>query len=213
MEPEARDRLLTEIFNSCRPRALRYLKGAFPRLADEAEDILQDAWLEIYSRRAEMELDPPRKLENYILSLVRSRAIDRLREFERRIFRSWQTSSPADSQAHDPEPVEARTPLPSSQVAERERRAKQGLLLSEVLTEFCRWCEKRPQRLAIKETFERSLRGQSPGDIAAAMGVAPASVYQWLHQAREWVRRRVMEKDVDRSVFLTLYGGKATGGT
>lgn len=203
--PDALHRV-TQVFDACRPKLVEYLAAAFPRLAAEAEDILQDIWLEVHRRVVDEGFCPPPHFEAWLRTLARSRAIDRLRRIERRIFQTWPGTAADDSDKSSWTPPAEQTPSPSHELAERERRQRQGLLLSQVLGEFCHWCEARPQRLAIKEAYERSLRGQSPAQIAAAMGVPARVVHQWLFQAREWVRERLSQKDIDRSVFLTLYG-------
>jgi len=80
--------------------------------------------------------------------------------------------------------------------------------LSQVLTEFCRRCEARPEMLKQKEIYERSLRGQKPAAIAAALGIERGTVDVHLKRARDWIRERVRQADVDRSLFLTLHRRK-----
>lgn len=198
---------LTNVFQTLRIPLRRFIVSAFPRLADDAEDILHNVWLEAYKKATEEGFIPKGGWEKWLWMLTRSRAIDCLRSIERSIFIGWGKSrDESEHSSNFNEPADGGS-SPSEHVLERERRYRQGLLLSEVLNEFCRWCEKKPQRLAIKEAYERALHGQNAGEIAQAMGAHPDSVYQWLHQAREWIRTRLGQKDVDRSVFLTLYGG------
>lgn len=199
---------LTRVFDTLRPRLSHFLASAFRRLADEAEDILHNVWLEAYTKASTEGFVPKGGWEKWLWMLARSRAIDRLREMERRIFVSMAKSqNESDRSPQIGEPADGLS-SPSEHLAEHERRHRQGLLLSEVLAEFCRWCEEKPQRSVIKEAYERALHGQNPGEIAQAMGADSNSVYQWLHQAREWIRKRLSQKDVNRSVFVTLYGGK-----
>ncbi|WP_347243998.1 sigma-70 family RNA polymerase sigma factor [Thermogutta sp.] len=196
------------VFMRCRKELERFARAAFPRLAHDVDDLLQEIWLELQAKVASADFQAPKNCESWLRMLVRSRAIDRLRSMERRILYSLTNKKDLDSETPERnEPIDTG-PSPATYAIEQERRRRQGLLLSDVLVEFCRWCEKRPQRLGIKEAYERSLHGQSPAQIAEAMGVSPESVHQWLHQAREWVRQRVTERDVERSVFLTLYGGQ-----
>jgi len=199
---------LLDVFMRCRPALARFARTAFPRLVHDVDDLLQEIWLELQTKVPASDFQAPRNSESWLRMLVRSRAIDRLRSMERRVFFSLTMRKDADSEMPEKMEPEDSGPSPATHAIEQERRRRQGLLLSDVLAEFCRWCEKRPQRLAIKEAYERALHGQSPAQIAEAMGVPPASVHQWLHQAREWVRQRVTERDVERSVFLTLYGGQ-----
>lgn len=196
------------VFMRCRPGLERFARTAFPRLAHDVDDLLQEIWLELQTKVVSSDFQAPRNCESWLRMLVRSRAIDRLRSMERQVFLSLTNTRGDASEGRERVELEDNGPSPATHAVEQERRRRQGLLLSDVLVEFCRWCEERPQRLAIKEAYERSLHGQSPAQIAAAMGVPPASVHQWLHQAREWVRQRVAERDVERSVFLTLYAGQ-----
>jgi DNA-directed RNA polymerase specialized sigma24 family protein len=78
------------------------------------------------------------------------------------------------------------------------------VLLSQVLKEYCRHCEERPERLKQKEVYERALRGQRPAEIAQAMDITRNSVDQHLHRARKWIMERVRQADVHHSVFSSL---------
>lgn len=192
-----------------------WLRHVFPRLRDEAEDILQDAITETLHRVRTEGFRPQAGWYAYLRWLAKQRALDRLRCCERRVFHRLSLGSPAEDSdcataredwRHGP--VDPR-PVPSQSLEEAERRGRQGLLLSNVLQQFCHWCESRPERGRIKEAYERSLRGQPPAQIATAMGLAPAEVYTLLNQARNWVVERIRQTDVDRSVFLTLHRRKA----
>ncbi len=203
---------LTEAFTAHRAHLLRWLQRAFRRIGDQADDILQEAFLETLCRVRQEGFRPQIAWTAWLRMVARHRAIDRLRAWERHLFQRLVASgganapgrlSPSTSQRSDPA---APGPGPPTQLAEAERRARQGLLLSQVLEDFCRWCEERPQRAPIKEAYERSLRGQAPGQIAAAMGIPADQAYTLLNRARRWVAERVRRADVERSVFLTLFG-------
>lgn len=198
-----------------RAQLVAYAKRKFPRLAEEAEDLVQQAVAETLERVHHGGFRPEAGWGPWLRSLVTHRAVDRLRQWERR---AWVQLAGLERR---PEPADHRSPHsplaevpdqqalgPPTQLAEAERRQRQGLLLSHVLAEFCQWCERRPERLALKEAYERSLRGQSAAQIAEAMKMDRQYVDQWLHRARTWVLDRVRQADVDRSVFLTLHRRK-----
>ena len=199
-------------------RALReYLVRAFPRLASEVEDLLQEVFLEAIQRCRAEGMPAVVDWRGWCRTAVRHRAIDRLRMWERWAFRqlsgqktssqsdSFDSSRPSDSSSS--EPVDT-SPGPATRVGEKQRRTRQGILLSEVLAAFCRFCEAKPVRLKMKEAYERALRGQTPEQIAAAMHLPPTEVHQLLYRARQWILERIRQADVEQSVFITLFARK-----
>lgn len=192
------------LYETYRGELLRFLRRAFPRLRDEAEDVLQQVFAEALRNNPD-----ERNLRNWLYSAVRHRALDRLRRWERRAFnqlaQSQQASSSTSSGREEETALAQNSPGPRTHILEAERRTRQGMLLSQVLEEFVRWCEERPGRLRIKEAYERSLRGQRPAEIAQAMQVRREQVYEWHRQARNWVYERIRRADVDRTVFRTLH--------
>uniref|UniRef100_A0A7C4QWZ1 Sigma-70 family RNA polymerase sigma factor n=1 Tax=Schlesneria paludicola TaxID=360056 RepID=A0A7C4QWZ1_9PLAN len=205
-----REAELVAAFSAHQSALRHWLVQAFGRLRDEVDDILQDALAEVLHRVRTEAFSPQMGWVGYLRVVARHRAIDRLRDWERRLFRglgsgeAWRTDDLTRDSPHVTDP----RPGPAEQAVEAERRGRQGLLLSEVLEEFCRWCESRPQRLPMKEAYERSLRGEQPAQIAAGMGLPAHEVYTLLNQARTWVVQRIRQADVDRSVFLTLHRRK-----
>jgi len=211
------DQAAVSAWDELREPLRRYLVRAFPRLQHEAEDILQEAFVQAMERCRSGESAPVRDWPAWFRTVVRHRAIDRLREWERRAFRQlsgqsssssstrWDGSSSEDSTSEDPSDP---TPGPATQTGEKERRRRQGIFLSEVLAEFCRYCEAKPTRLPMKEAYERVLRGQNPEQIASAMKLDPSQVHQLVYRARQWIFARIRQADVDRSVFVTLFAHK-----
>lgn len=190
---------------------VRWLVRSFPRLADQAEDILQATFLELLQRIREQDFHPVVGWLGTIRQLARLRALDRLRAWEFRVFKqiaAGYAREEGSAESAGPAEVADSASTPVSRLASAERRARQGLLLSEVLEEFCRWCEAVPNRIAVRHVYERSLRGQLPTEIARDLGFPANRVHGLLHQARQWVYERIRRRDVDRSVFLTLYRGK-----
>lgn len=173
-----------------------YLNLKFPRLAlADCEDLAQLVYAETLAKIRGLEgFQPNTDWWCWLCWLASKRALDYLRQHERV---SWNTLAGLQSPALDASP--------SAVLAEAERRGRQGLTLSQVLTEFCRRCETRPEMLKQKEIYERSLRGQKPTEIAAALGMERGTVDVQLKRARDWILERVRQADVDRSVFLTFH--------
>ena len=195
--------LWSEYYGQFHDQLCQFLECSFPRLADQVEDIVQTVLAEALSKPPSQSLTA-QQLAVWLRVAARHRALDLLRAAECRLLVRLSQLGRQDSEQSAWEPADQR-PSPSSQLAQQQRRGRQGLLLSEVLQEFCRWCEGRPDGLKMKQIYERSLRGQKPQQIAAAMGATRASVDTTLSRARQWVLRRVRQADVHRSVFLTLH--------
>jgi len=197
------DSCWSEYYRQFHEQLCQFLRRGFPRLADQVEDIVQTVLAEALSKQPSQAWTPE-QLAGWLRVAAKHRALDLLRAAERRLLVRLSQLGRQDSQQSAWEPADQR-PSPSSQFAQQQRRGRQALLLSEVLQEFCRWCEGRPDGPKMKQIYERSLRGQKPQQIAAAVGVTRASVDTTLSRARQWVLRRVRQADVDRSVFLTLH--------
>ncbi len=213
-DPACLEAELTNAFTAHRAALRRWLQQAFGRVQDHADDILHDAFMETLRRVRSERFCPKAGWIRYLRVVARHRAIDWLRSHERRLFQQLAGGSHSDASSQSSQSPSAETgpadaaPGPRTQVAEAERRGRQGLLLSQVLEEFCRWSESNADRLPMKEAYERSLRGQKPAGIAAAMGISADEVYQLFNRARQWVFQRIRRADVDRSVFLTLHRRK-----
>jgi len=180
-----------------------YLMRIFPPLDSAAcEDSVQMAFVQVLEKVRNSGLKPETKCLPYLYKVVRNRAIDEIRKRERNLFVEFsaRTTESSDAKSSDAD----RQP-PSKVLVRAERRRQQGKLLSQILQEFCRRCEARPEMLKQKEVFERNARGQEPAEIAKAMGIPQGNVYVHLSRAREWVRERVRKSDVHRSVFLTFH--------
>jgi len=205
---------LAEVLRTHRNHLRRFLQHGFRRLADEADDILQDVFAETVRRVRAERFCPRIGWVGWLRMVARHRAIDRLRQLERRVLERLASGGRPEiagrtsgARPGDDHPAD-QAPGPKTQLAEAERRRRQGILLSNVLEQFCRWCEGSGRRLPMKEAYERSLRGQQPAEIATAMGISANEVYNLLNRARHWVFERIRQADVDRSVFLTLHRRK-----
>lgn len=185
---------------------LAYLVQAFPRLAEEAEDIFQAAFLEALEKVRQEGFAPSEGWLAWFRWTCRNRALDRLRAGEREMFQRLFHQTSQGEEATSPVPDHA--PGPSTIVVEGERRARQGILLSQVLSDFCRWCEARPDGFRMKTIYERRLRSESAEEIARALGVSRNVVDVTVKRARTWIYERICRADVDRSVFATMHAGR-----
>ena len=184
-----------------------YLERKFPRFDRAAcEDLAQLAATETLEQIRQSDFRPETDWWSWLRWLASKRALDYLRERERIAFERVATAQ-GDSSRPGREPADLPA-APSQVLAEAERRGRQMTMLSDILQEYCRECEARPERLKQKEIYERALRGQKPAEIAAAMGMARGTVDVHLKRARDWVLQRARQADVHRSVFLTLHRRK-----
>lgn len=201
--PDSSPRDYQELF----ARLGEYLRQRFARLdADTVEDIVQWTLSEFWQEAGQR---PPDNPWAYLRRMASNNAIDWIRRQERIRFEQLSrqgVSGDISRQASPAAEVTGRERTPLSQVLEEERRKRQGLLLSEVLQQFTADCQRRPEGGKMKEAYERSVRGQAPDEIAAAMGISKSQVYLLTSRARRWVLRRLQAQDVNRSVFATLLG-------
>lgn len=104
------------------------------------------------------------------------------------------------------------TPNGPDEISDRHRRARQELLLTDILKGLRRDCEQ-SGKLKLKEVFERSLYSQPSGDIARVMGLNTSNgVSELLRQARERLLKLAELHDTGRSVFLTLWRAQDSQG-
>ena len=177
---------------------------AFPQLQGDVEDLFHEVLLEGLEKARTEGFLPGQGWAAWLRWMIRNRALDRLRVRERELFSSWTQRQGTCGQPEVPDP----SPLPSSVVAEQERRQRQGLLLSQVLAEFTRWCETRSDGFRMKTIYERRVRGESPEAIARELGLSRNTVDVTVKRAREWIYGRICQVDVDYTVFQTLHEGR-----
>ena len=136
------------------PVALRILRSA-----SDAEDALQDAWLQVWRRSATY--DPRRgSVAAWLLTVARSRALDRYRSLSSR--RNAESKVDADAA---PPPVDPSTSAAGAQVSERVRAALSQL---------------QPQQRQVLEIayFE----GLSQSEIAKRLEAPLGTVKSWTRQ-------------------------------
>lgn len=198
---------------ACHKEAIvAFLVRAFPRLAAEAEDIFHEVFVEALDKAQREGFVPSAGWPAWFRWCCRNRAVDRRRSEERQIFQNL--SEPTSTTGAAGMPPADDAPGPATQAAEKERRGRQGLLLSHILADFCRWCESRPEGSRLKAIYERRLRGESPAHIATALGIPRNTVDQAVKRARDWIFQRICQADVEGTVFVTLrVGPRPASGT
>ena len=149
------------------PVALRILR----RPAD-AEDALQDAWLQVW-KRAET-FDPRRgSVAAWLLTVARTRALDR--------YRSLSSRDRAEAKV-DPEPV--NTPVGPAAAAEREQLGER------VRDALSRLDDKQRQVLEIAY-----FQGLSQTEIADAVGAPLGTVKSWTRQGLSRLRELLPQEE------------------
>jgi DNA-directed RNA polymerase specialized sigma24 family protein len=183
-----------------------YISRRFPGLASEAEDVAQDTVVNALEFLRKKKVFKPDDWNAWLRKVAGNRALDRLRRTELLLFEGLSR----DDQK-SPDPTDS-SPSPGTAAEERERRGRQGKMLSDVLQEWCRNCEKSVTGLKHKECYERLLRGQKFEEIEKGMKdqrgmpVSRNTLYQWRNRAFEAIHERIRKADVNQSVFLTMLG-------
>lgn len=157
---------MAELFEATHDDLLRYVRALLGDRA-EANDVVQEAFIRIWSARSS--LDPARSLLALLYRTARNLALNHLRD-ERTRERLL---------ARHEAPFQWRDPGPEALQAERE--------LSEQLS---RLVEQLPPRQREALTLSR-VQGLSHEEIAAVMGVAPRTVNNHLVRALEHLRDRL----------------------
>lgn len=90
------ERAVDELFDACAD-ALHHFAYRYVGVADEAWDVVQDAFLRLWRRRTE--LDPGTDLRAYLFTITRNRALDvlRRRRLEDRVLRTQIAPDDADT--------------------------------------------------------------------------------------------------------------------
>lgn len=152
------------------PVALRILRSP-----SEAEDAVQDAWLQVWKRSATY--DPKRgTLAAWLLTVTRTRALDRYRSLasrQRAETRAESEADPPPSATEDPARAATRTDL-----GERVRGALESL---------------QPQQRRVLEIayFE----GLSQSEIAERLGAPLGTVKSWTRQGLMRLRELLPERE------------------
>ncbi|GBD36680.1 hypothetical protein HRbin36_01807 [bacterium HR36] len=231
--PEAARRRLEAYLNSRRQvseELALYVRQLFPRLKEEAEDIVQAVLAQVCAALQEKTSDHrwpamQRRLQIYLNQgmdwdtawrcylrrLARWRAMDLLRCQEGRALVILSTYPNTDATSP---PVEfpGDVPAPDEIVIEAERRERQVRWLSDIFRSFVEWCEHHANRsgLLTKEVYERRVRGQKADDIVQALHLSSRNhVDQIVKRARSWILEQIRKFDVHESVFITLFGREA----
>jgi RNA polymerase sigma-70 factor, ECF subfamily len=153
-------RALGELFDRYTPLLFPFVKRILRSGAD-AEDTLQDVWIQVWRRSATY--DPRRgTVAGWLLTVARSRALDRYRSLSSR--RTAETRSETES-APPPAPRDPATAAVAGQTGERVREALAQL--------------DPKQRQAIEIAY---FDGLSQSEVAARLAVPLGTVKSWTRQ-------------------------------
>ncbi|MCS7166050.1 MAG: hypothetical protein RMI91_08455 [Gemmatales bacterium] len=207
-------------------KLIRFAQRMFPSLKQDAEDLVQnvlqsvlgvlqnhhdkDRWAAMQSRLEfylQLGKNWPQAWMCYLKRLIRWRGFDRLRQEERKflILPPGEHSGEDDRSVLEPPSPDAP---PDLILEEAGRRQRQVHWLSDIFRQFVAWCESRAtgNGLVMKQVYERRLRGQKVPEIMAAMGLSRNHVDVLVKRARDWILQQIDQRDVHKSVFLTLRG-------
>lgn len=198
-------RELEELLARERPRLVNLAKKiANTRDDSVGEDLVQSASLEVLQKIDAGLPFVDTDLWRYVCWTLRNRAIDRQRRRELRLLQDL--AAVQDDESPDlPAQVPAPDASPDRAALDRERFEHKKKLLSDILEEYCRRCESQPRMLSGKEIFERMLRGESPEQTAAALGMKRNTIDKARRDAREKLRDLMEQHDVHHTVFQTFF--------
>ncbi len=187
-----------------------FLEQGYPTLKREnlVDDVVQTVFSELLEAlKGGMRVEG--SLSSWLKQRAKWRATDLLRQRELLLFQELAGGEDAEEASTPLDPT-GREPPPDRGVLESERRTRQGLALSQILSEFASECERLPAGYLRKTIYERALRGESPQAIAESLRLKRNTVDQHLKRARDWIVARIKQKDVNRSVFRTFFAGSST---
>lgn len=165
------ERLFAELVREHSPRMLGVIRRLTGR-ADEADDVLQDAWLRAFGRRLEFRRSG--SLAGWLLSISRTVAIDHQR---RARARPAHAAVRLEAEERIPGMPSVEPVVPSGDYA--ARRAMEAVL------------ELPPQQREV--VLQRLVQDRSTRETAAALGCAEGTVKATLFQALRSLRRRLAE--------------------
>lgn len=167
---------LHALYRECRGELLRFVRA---RIGDwaEAEDVLQDLWLQIETRRPEMLANP----RSYLFKMANNIIIDRQREVLRRrsrdrLWQDWRTDfTPARRDAVDP-----------------TENAEEWLILQEEVTRLRETVSRLPDG-ARRVLHLHKIDGHSHSEVARRLGISRSGVEKHMSVAMRHLRRSLVE--------------------
>lgn len=184
-----------------------WLKRTFPRLdLAECEDLVQLAVQQTWEKLChEPEFSPKEGWQAWLRSVARYRALDFLRRCEALSLEAFAKHDHDTSSGLGKwEPAHPGL-SPSAVLRQQEHGQRRQTLLSDVLGDYCRHCEKYGTYTQ-REVFERSVRGQKSQEIAREMGLAEQRVHEHRSRAFQRIRQDIAHRDPNHSVLSSLFG-------
>lgn len=167
---------LHALYRECHGELLRFARA---RVGDwaEAEDILQDLWLQVETRRPELLTNP----RSYLFKMANNIIIDRQREVLRRRYRDrmwqdWRTNfTPARRDAADP-----------------TTNAEDWLILQEEVARLRETVSRLPDG-ARRVLHLHKIDGLSHSEVANRLGISRSGVEKHMSVAMRHLRRSLVE--------------------
>lgn len=191
----------------CADKVLGYVRRCFPHMDDaDRQDAVQTVFVQTIAKGADF-VPSEGTLCTYLCKAAFYAALEISKKHERGWFQQMADGAAAeviDSNVLPPLAAQVREEEEQSRIAaEVNRRGRQQLLLSDMLQEYVQRCELNHWQTE-REVYERRLHGQDAKVIMAAMGITRANFDKKLQLARDWIKQRMRQADVDRSVFQTF---------
>jgi DNA-directed RNA polymerase specialized sigma24 family protein len=206
--PDPRE-LLEAVYRAERERLVHTLAKLFPSLGiDQCEDLVQYAFVQELSRIQQTTGDSPTNWFAWLRTVTINDARDFLKRRER-ISLDALAGPPAtggDSDQPGWQPSD-RALTPSAVLQQGEQAERRRVLVSDILAAYVQHVERYGMYVQ-REVFERSLRGQPPGNVASEMRLSAQRVYEHRSKAFGWIQAEVQRRDERGSILATVFGDR-----
>ena len=164
---------LDELYDRHTPLLYGIVLRILGRAAD-AEEVLQDAWVQAWKRAPSW--DPARgTVAAWLITLARSRAIDRLRSLSARQRAETAAPTPEDTRVQDE---------PAASAADRQRSERMSAAMAALTAQ---------QRQVLELGY---FAGLSQSEIAARLGAPLGTVKSWTRQGLMRLRELVPQEEL-----------------
>ena len=186
--PDPRE-LLEAVYRAERERLVHTLAKLFPSLGIyQCEDLVQYAFVQELSRIQQAAGASPKNLVAWLRKVAINDARDFLKRREQMSLDALVGQHGAGDEADKPgwQPSD-RALTPSAVLQQGERAERRRVLVSDILAAYVQHVERYGMHVQ-REILERSLRGQTPADVASEMGMSAQRVYEHRSKAFAWIQ-------------------------
>lgn len=206
--PDPRE-LLEAVYRAERERLVHTLAKLFPSLGiDQCEDLVQYAFVQELSRFQQATGASPKNWFAWLRTVAVNDARDFLKRRERISLDALVGPPGAGGDSDQPgwQPSDGAL-TPSAVLQQGERAERRRVLVSDILAAYVQHVERYGMHVQ-REVFERSLRGQPPGNVANEMGLSAQRVYEHRSKAFGWIQAQVQQRDERGSILATVFGDR-----